>query len=99
MDVYDNASARSILSYSIQQNYPNPFNPSTKIGFSMPKSGFVKLNIYDETGKEVSNLVNDDLQAGNYNITFNASGLSSGVYFYTLKTGDFSETKKMILAK
>ena len=85
--------------FSLSQNYPNPFNPSTKINFSIPKSDFVKLNVYDGTGKKVSEIVNKNLDAGNYSYTFNASGLSSGVYYYTIKTNEFAETKKMMLIK
>jgi hypothetical protein len=85
--------------FSLSQNYPNPFNPSTKIDFSIPKSGHVKLNVYDETGRAVSQLVNEHLNAGSYSYSFNAAGLSSGVYFYRIITGEFTETRKMILTK
>lgn len=85
--------------YELSQNYPNPFNPSTKINFSVPKAGFVTLKVFDVTGREVSNLVNRNLSAGKFEFEFNASGLTSGVYFYTLKTENFSETKKMLLIK
>ncbi len=85
--------------YKLEQNYPNPFNPSTKISFAMPKSGMAKLTVFDLTGKEVATLVNDRLSAGSYTYEFNASKLSSGVYFYRLITNDFVETKKMTLIK
>jgi len=85
--------------YKLTQNFPNPFNPSTKINFSIPKSGFVTLKIYDVAGKEVSSLVNESLTAGVYGVDFNAANLTSGIYFYTLRTSDFSETKKMMLVK
>lgn len=85
--------------YKLEQNYPNPFNPTTKINFAITKSGFVSLKIYDITGKEVSNLVNEKLGQGSFSYEFNASNLSSGIYFYTLKTGDFVSTKKMVLIK
>lgn len=85
--------------YKLAQNFPNPFNPSTKINFSILKSGFAVLKIYDMTGKEVSSLVNENLTAGVYSVDFNASNLTSGIYFYTLRTSDFSETKKMMLLK
>ncbi len=85
--------------FSLQQNYPNPFNPSTKIEFSVPKSQHVKLTVFDITGKTIAELVNTDLNAGNYSIPFTAEGLSSGVYFYRLNTNEFTETKKMILIK
>jgi len=89
-------------SYTLSQNYPNPFNPSTQIKFSIPKSGFVSLKIYDVLGKEVTNLVSKDLNAGSYSVKFNAEvnqSLASGVYFYRLESGQFSQTKKLMLIK
>lgn len=85
--------------YNLQQNYPNPFNPVTKIRFSIPKQSFTKVIIYDITGKEISNLLESYLSAGTYEMDFNASDLSSGIYFYKLITEDFTETKKMVLIK
>jgi hypothetical protein len=85
--------------FKLAQNFPNPFNPSTKINFSIPKAGFVTLKVYDLTGKEVSGLVNENLSIGTYGVDFNAAKLTSGIYFYTLKTENFSETKKMMLIK
>ncbi|MCB0720901.1 MAG: T9SS type A sorting domain-containing protein [Ignavibacteriae bacterium] len=85
--------------YSLQQNYPNPFNPSTTISFDIPLNGFVTLKVYDILGKEVKTLVNKSLTAGSYDFSFDASELNSGIYFYTLRTGDFAETKKMLLIK
>jgi len=85
--------------YSISQNYPNPFNPSTKIDFSLPVDSKVTLKVYDITGKEIAVLVNSVMPAGNHTVDFNASALSSGLYFYTINTGDFTKTVKMILAK
>jgi hypothetical protein len=85
--------------FVLAQNYPNPFNPSTKINFSLPKAGFVTLKVYDLTGKEVSSLVNENLNIGTYGVDFNAAALTSGIYFYTLNTENFSETKKMMLIK
>lgn len=85
--------------YSLQQNYPNPFNPSTTIKFSLPLSGMVKLIVYDAAGKVAEELVNNELAAGNYEYSFNASQLASGVYFYKLTSGSFSEVKKMVLIK
>ena len=87
------------VEYRLEQNYPNPFNPSTKINFAITKPGFVSLKVYDVTGKEVSNLVNEKLGVGSYSYEFNASTLSSGMYFYTLKSDNFSQTKKMVLIK
>ncbi len=85
--------------FSLNQNYPNPFNPSTSIKFSIPKGGFVELKIYDILGREIMALVNDPFEAGTYEVTFEASKLASGVYFYTLVSGDFKDTKKMLLIK
>ncbi|MFI5211727.1 MAG: T9SS type A sorting domain-containing protein [Ignavibacteria bacterium] len=85
--------------YTLGQNYPNPFNPSTTIEFSIPQSNNVSLKIYDMTGKEVTSLVNEYRSTGSYIVRWNASGVSSGVYFYKLVSGNFIETKKMILTK
>jgi hypothetical protein len=85
--------------FSLGQNYPNPFNPVTNIGFSLPKGSFTKIIIYDITGKEVAELVNQDLQAGTYKVDFDASPLASGIYFYRLETEDFMQVKKMMLVK
>jgi hypothetical protein len=86
-------------SYNLGQNYPNPFNPVTAINFAISKPGLVTLKVFDLLGKEVSTLVDEDLKAGNYKIDFNASGFSSGIYFYSLQSGDFIETKKLVLIK
>jgi hypothetical protein len=92
-------------SYRLYQNYPNPFNSSTKIKFDIPKTGNriqnseVKLVIYDITGREISVLINEKLQPGSYEITFNGYNLPSGIYFYQLRAGNYNETKKMILLK
>ncbi|MEO8664828.1 MAG: S8/S53 family peptidase [Ignavibacteria bacterium] len=85
--------------YSLAQNYPNPFNPATKINFSIPKQGLVSLKIYDVLGKEVMTLVNEQKPAGNYEINFNGANFASGVYFYKLESGEFSNIKRMILLK
>ena len=85
--------------YSLSQNYPNPFNPTTNISFSIPKQSYVSLKVYNAIGEEVSNLVNQELSAGKYVVDFNASKLSSGIYFYTIRTGDFTESRKMLLVK
>jgi hypothetical protein len=85
--------------FSLSQNYPNPFNQSTIINFRCPLAGNVKINVFDVTGKEVKELVNEKLQPGTYQINFDAAELPSGIYFYTLKSNEFSETKKMILIK
>ncbi|MBN8584231.1 MAG: T9SS type A sorting domain-containing protein [Ignavibacteria bacterium] len=85
--------------FSLSQNYPNPFNPATNIKMQIPKEGFVKLRVFDVTGKEVALLVNENLNAGEYKVDFNASGLTSGVYFYRIEAAGFTDVKKMILVK
>ena len=85
--------------YSLSQNYPNPFNPTTKIKYSIPNSGIVTLKVFNVLGKEVATLVNEEKPAGSYEVEFNGNELPTGIYFYQLKTGNYSETKKMILLK
>jgi hypothetical protein len=85
--------------YSLSQNYPNPFNPTTNFKFQIANSGFVSMKVFDVLGNEVANLVNEELSAGEYEVEYNASGLPSGVYFYKLSAGSFTDTKKMILMK
>lgn len=85
--------------FYLSQNYPNPFNPVTNIEFSLPQKSFVKLKVFDLLGREVANLVNENLSAGSYKYDFNASALTSGIYFYKLETDNFSETRKMVLIK
>ena len=85
--------------YYLSQNYPNPFNPITRIYFDIPKSTFTKLIIYDILGRELATLVNQQLKPGSYEVEFDGSNLSSGVYFYKLVAGDYINTKKMVLVK
>jgi len=85
--------------FSLEQNYPNPFNPKTIINYSIAKSEFVEIKIYNSLGQEIKTLVNEINQPGNHSINFNGSSLSSGVYFYRINAGSFSQTKKMILLK
>jgi len=85
--------------YTLSQNYPNPFNPTTTIDFKVPVNGLVTLKVYDVTGKEVKTLVNEVVNAGVYTVDFNASNLSSGVYFYKILAGDYMDVKKMVLLK
>lgn len=87
--------------YSLHQNYPNPFNPSTNIRFDIPQSALVKLTIYDALGREIATLVNENLSAGSYNYQFSTDNfqLGSGIYFYRLTAGEFSETKRLVLLK
>lgn len=85
--------------YSLEQNYPNPFNPATTISYSIKEKGMITLKVFDILGNEVSTVVNEEQQAGNYKVDFDASEFASGVYFYTLKAGEFISTKKMILLR
>lgn len=85
--------------FALHQNYPNPFNPETLIEFQLPSSTIIKLTIFDSIGKEVALLVNRELNAGTYRYKFNASNLASGIYYYSLETENFFESKKMILLK
>jgi hypothetical protein len=85
--------------FILNQNYPNPFNPNTVISYQLPSAGFISLKIYDITGREVKQLVNEIQQAGYYTVNFNAAGLSSGMYFYKLSAGNFNEVKKMVVIK
>lgn len=85
--------------YALDQNFPNPFNPSTKINYSLPVEGFVTLDVYNSIGQKVATLVNETKTAGNYTVNFDASDLTSGIYFYKISSGNFTETKKMILLK
>jgi len=101
-----NVSTEIPSSYSLGQNYPNPFNPVTKIKFDIPQSvilsgakNLVVLKVYDILGKEIQTLVNEQLQPGTYEATFDGSSLNSGIYFYRLTTEGFTETKKMLMIK
>lgn len=86
-------------SFMLNQNFPNPFNPATTIRYSVPQASKVTVKVYDMLGKEVASLVNETKQAGNYEVVFNASQLSSGVYFYKMQAGSFTDTKKLTLIK
>jgi len=97
-----------IDNYRLSQNYPNPFNPVTTITYQIPQTGFVSLKVYDLLGREIATLVNEEKPAGSYEVQFNShsgegrsaiGGLTSGIYFYQLKAGDYTETKKMILLR
>ena len=100
----------SVKEFSLEQNYPNPFNPSTTIRYTIPdviairqlpekQSQFVSLKVYDVLGNEVATLIDEYKPAGNYEVEFSANGLTSGIYFYKLQAGNYSETKKMLLMK
>jgi hypothetical protein len=94
-----NISTETPSKYSLAQNYPNPFNPMTNVKFSIVKSGDVKVVVYDVQGREVQTLVNERLNAGTYEVKFDGSMQTSGVYFYKISAGDITETKRMILIK
>ncbi len=97
VDVKD--PVNKVEAFNLSQNYPNPFNPSTRITFTVGHSSFVTLDVYDVLGKEVAGLLNEEKSPGTYTINFNAENLSSGVYYYRIKTGSFTETRKMILLR
>jgi hypothetical protein len=86
-------------SFALQQNYPNPFNPSTTIRFDIAKSSFVKITVYDITGKRLEVLAAENVRAGEYEVKWDATGYSTGIYFYSIEADNFVQTKKMILAK
>jgi photosystem II stability/assembly factor-like uncharacterized protein len=83
--------------YSLQQNYPNPFNPSTRIVYSVPQQSIITIKVFDILGDKIATLVNENKEAGTYELTWNAGNLSGGIYFYQLRAGKFIQTKKMIL--
>jgi len=99
-----NVNLATVENFSLSQNYPNPFNPVTKIKFEIPDqvrhdNALVTLKVYDILGREIATLVNEEKPAGEYEVEFNAANLPSGIYFYQLRAGQFTETKKMILLK
>jgi hypothetical protein len=94
-----NENQQTVLKYSLYQNFPNPFNPKSVIKYQISKSSYVSLKVYNVNGKEVSSIVNETLSPGEYGTTFDGSNLPSGVYFYKLSAGDFTDTKKMVLIK
>jgi hypothetical protein len=98
LGVPDAASSQP-LSYRLDQNYPNPFNPRTDIRYEISDVGFVRLAVYDILGREVATLVNERKSPGRYSVTWDASGQASGVYFYKLEAGHFTETKKLVLIR
>jgi hypothetical protein len=85
--------------FVLNQNYPNPFNPSTIISWQMPIRSHVTIKLYDMLGSEVTTLINEEKEAGYYNIEFNANELASGIYFYNISAGIFNSTKKMVLVR
>ncbi|MFA6980347.1 MAG: T9SS type A sorting domain-containing protein [Ignavibacteriaceae bacterium] len=98
--VNERQNDRTVLgTFELSQNYPNPFNPSTTISWQMAASSYVTLKVYDVLGKEVATLANNEFEAGRHSINFDASNLSSGMYFYELRAGNFTQMKKMLLMK
>ena len=95
----DSIDTQTPSEYNLAQNYPNPFNPATTIMYEIPQYVFVTLKVYDILGREVAKLVNEEKPAGTFNVEFDGKALTSGIYFYQLKAGNYSETKKMILLK
>lgn len=85
--------------FSLMQNFPNPFNPTTQINYSVPGNTHVMLKVYDSNGSEVATLINENKEAGNYTVNFKASNFASGIYYYKITAGSFTDTKKMILMK
>ena len=85
--------------FELAQNYPNPFNPSTTINYALPHTSFVALTVYNTLGQQVSQLVNEQQQAGYHDVVFRGDGLASGVYFYRIQAGDFVASKKLLLLK
>ncbi|MBK7447376.1 MAG: T9SS type A sorting domain-containing protein [Ignavibacteria bacterium] len=96
---FANTSTEIPDKYFLSQNYPNPFNPVTNLEFGIPELEFVSLKIFDVLGNEVSILVNENKPAGRYEVTFNGTGLPSGIYYYKLTSGNYSYTRKMMLIK
>lgn len=89
----------AVTDYALDQNFPNPFNPTTTISYQLPKASHVTIKVYDMIGREVATLVNEDKEQGRYTALFDASHLSSGIYIYSIKSGDYTAVKKMSLIK
>jgi len=100
-DVVADLKSRDIIpdKFTLSQNYPNPFNPSTKIRYSLPQKGFVTIKVFDMLGRDVTNLINEEQNAGQHEVNFKANNLPSGIYFYRITAGGSAITKKMILLK
>ncbi|HQF43774.1 MAG TPA: T9SS type A sorting domain-containing protein, partial [Ignavibacteriaceae bacterium] len=94
-----NVDITAPLQFSLEQNYPNPFNPATTINYSLAKDEFVHIAVFNILGEKVATLVNTNQKAGNYELKFDASSHSSGIYFYSMEAGDFKSVRKMILMK
>jgi hypothetical protein len=94
-----NEFSRTPDRYGLLQNYPNPFNPSTKIEYTLPKSEYVNITVYNTLGQAIKTLVNEHMPIGHHQVEFNAQNLPSGVYFYLLEAGEYVQTRKMLLVK
>ena len=88
-----------VNTFALDQNYPNPFNPSTKIRFTLPQAGNVNLSVYNLLGEKVAEVMNQEMTSGTFEVTFDGSNLSSGIYFYKINANNYTATKKMILMK
>ena len=88
-----------VTQYGLDQNYPNPFNPATTISYQIPKDGHVTIKIFDAIGREVTTLVDEFKPSGRYSVKFDASRLSSGIYFYSIRSAEYNAVKKMSLIK
>ena len=95
----DATSSNIPTEYKLEQNYPNPFNPSTEIKYQLPQDGYVKIEVFDILGNSITTLVDQDMQAGYHSVTWNASNLASGIYFYRIQSGTFTAIKKLMLMK
>ncbi|HSR16506.1 MAG TPA: T9SS type A sorting domain-containing protein, partial [Ignavibacteriaceae bacterium] len=98
-DEIGNDSANLPSDYRLDQNYPNPFNPSTKINYQLPEKNYVTLRIYDIIGNLVATLVDQEMEAGYYSVTWNAGNIASGIYLYRFTSGNLNSTKKLLLLK
>jgi hypothetical protein len=87
------------MHFNLDQNYPNPFNPATTISFSLSSRSFILLKVFDLIGREVATIVSEELSAGNHSRQWNAADLPSGIYFYRLQAGTFTETRKLVLLR
>jgi endo-1,4-beta-xylanase len=99
LNVSNEMAAEMPSEFTLSQNYPNPFNPTTQIQYSIPKASDVSIRVYDITGRLIQTLVNNRQSAGTHTVQFNASNLSSGVYFYRLEAGSYTNVKRMMLIK
>jgi len=88
-----------VRSFTLSQNYPNPFNPTTTISFSLLSKSFVSLKVYDMLGREIATIASEEMSAGYHSRQWNAANMSSGIYFYRMQAGSYSETRKLVLLR